>query len=479
MSRGCIHSLRKFAFLLIRVNLLLVFLSILWHIIAMKKWLLRIFFLVLVISIAGFFFAKSYITRNYIVAAIEKSINSRVQVKDINVNLYGLSGSVDLNEVIIIQRDEVANMKTPHDEREPITSGDIQLKSVSFNISIWEIFSKKILVEKITLDGAILNLTLYESGDSSIEKLFAKPDRNISKKPKKFNAKENEKFITTINEVNLTNVDLNLIVEKTQLAVKGRGVNIHLLDINVNPKKLDTVNDALVKLNGTFELLSLDNDEDYGRIIAVADSKVTLFNTENGDMEPDMVLALSIDSESYLTSKVPVIKNIWKATDMLKKIGVNSLTPPEKVSFKNDQSVRVGYKLGISTLLDPLSIKIKDWELELLSQSWLGSGNDMHMLGVKLHIGEVISNKLGGLLSGSSKVSGILGKLTGGESLLENGKLTLHLESSGELSKPKIRIKNNMTKPAEDLIDNFLGGEKDGKDTLKKAGRDLLKGLLK
>jgi uncharacterized protein involved in outer membrane biogenesis len=241
----------------------------------MKKWILRIIYLVIVLVIAGFFFAKSYLTRDYLVAAIEKSINSRIQVKDIDVNLYGLSGTVDLNEVIITQRDHAANQKIPHDQRDTIEKGDVYLKTVNFDISIWEILSKKILVEKINLDGAILNISLYENGDTSIEKLFAKPERDKSEEPKKFNAKENETFVTTINQINLANVDLNLIVEKTQLEVKGRGVYLNLLDINVNPKQLDSVNNAKVKLGGTFDLWSLDSKQNYGKIISSGESDLT------------------------------------------------------------------------------------------------------------------------------------------------------------------------------------------------------------
>lgn len=450
----------------------------------MKKWTIRIVLFLLVLMVAGFFFAKSYLTRDYLVAEIEKSINSRIQIKDIDVNLYGLSGTVDLNDVIITQRDNAADQKIPHDERVPIEKGDIYLKSTTFNISIWEILSKKILVERINMDGITLNLTLYENGDTSIQKLFAKPESNDTEveETKIFNAKENEDFVTTINQINLTNVDINLIVEKTQLAVKGRGIYVNLIDINVNPKKLDTVNNAKIKVGGTFDLQSLDSNVEYGKVISSGESDLTLFNTANGDLEPEMVIALTVDSDSYLTNKVPSLSKIWGTADMLNRFGIKALKIPEKAKFKNDQSVRVGYKLGVSTLLDPLTIKVNDWELEALSQSWLGSGNDQHMLGVKLYVGEEISNKLGGLL-GSSKAGGILGKLAGGgiaESLIENGRLTLHVESSGELSNPQIRIKNKLAQPAEDLIDGLLGGEgADEEDPLKKAGKDLLKGLFK
>lgn len=445
----------------------------------MKKWSICIIFLLIAVTIASFFFAKSYLTRNYLVESIEKSINSRVQVKDIDINLFGLTGTVDLNNVIIAERDREVELNIPHDQRSPIITGDIQLAKATFNISIWEILSKRIQVEEISIDGVTLNATLYENGDTSIEKLFAKPDKKKPTKPKKFNAKENEKFVTQIKEINLSNIDFNLIIQKTQLVVKGRGAYVNLLNINVNPKQLDSVNDAKILIGGTFDLRSSENGADYGRVITTGESDLTLFNTENGDLEPDVVISVNIDSESYLSRDVPALNQIWKAAEVLNKIGIKSLKIPEKAAFKNDQSVRVSYKLGVSKLLDPLSIKVSGWELEALADSWLATGNDMHKLGVKLHVGKSISSKLGGVIGKFSK------QLGGASTWIEDGKIALHIESSGELSDPKIRLINKLTQPAESLIDSLIGKDRkesnngEEVDSLRKAGKDLLKGLFK
>ena len=451
----------------------------------MKKWILRIIVLFIILIIVGSFSAKSFLTRDYLVAAIEKSINSRIQIKEIDVNLLGLSGTVNLKNIIITQRDDTADQNIPHDKRDAIENGDIQLGMATFNISLWEILTRKILVENIHIDGVTLNLTLYENGDNSIEKLFAKPGADRDKMSEKFNANENESFVTTINHINVTDVSFNLIIEKTKLVVIGTEAYLNLLDINVNPKKLDTVNDATIKLGGKFDIQPFESEvkTDYGKIIFSGESNITLFNADNGDIEPDMVIALTLDSDSYLTSEVPVISKLWKAGDLLNKFGIKSLNLPDKIAFKNDQSVRVGYKLGTSTLLDPIAIKIYDWKLEALPQSWISSGNDLHQLEVTLQTGEAITNKLGGLLNKSSKAASVLEKITGengSNSWLENGKLTLHLESSGELSNPKIKVKNDLSKPASDIIDNLLGdSDEKEEDPLKKAGKDLLKGFLK
>ena len=446
--------------------------------------MLRILALLIVICVVGFFLAKSFITRDYIVAAIEKSINSRVQIEEVDLDFYGLRGTVTLSNVIIAQRDENAEKKIPHDERDELKTGDIILESTRFNISLWEILSKEILLEAIKVDGVRLSLTLYENGDLSMDELFSKPGRKKKRvkteKTDKFNAKDNEKFITTINEINLTDIEINLVVEKSQLRLIGSNVNLHLLDINVNPQELESVNDATIKLGGQFVIKSSDTGLEYGKIIANGDSNFTLFNTENGDLEPDMIVGLTVDSDSYLTKDIPAITKVEKAADLLKKIRITPPSLPEKVSFKNDQSVRVAYKLGMITLLDSLSVKVEKWELELLADSWLETGSDLHHFGVKLFASDSLSEKVGGFLEKSSKVRGLLGELTGEDSLLEDGRLALSIESKGELSDPKIRVKNKFIPSSGDLLDSLFdsrGGS--SRDNLKEQGKSLLRGLLK
>ena len=193
-----------------------------------------------------------------------------------------------------------------------------------------------------------------------------------------------------------------------------------------------------------------------------------------------MIVGLTVDSDSYLTKDIPAITKVEKAADLLKKIRITPPSLPEKVSFKNNQSVRVAYKLGMITLLDSLSVKVEKWELELLADSWLETGSDLHHFGVKLFASDSLSEKVGGFLEKSSKVRGLLGELTGEDSLLEDGRLALSIESKGELSDPKIRVKNKFIPSSGDLLDSLFdsrGGS--SRDNLKEQGKSLLRGLLK
>jgi len=67
----------------------------------MKRWIIRALLVLIVIFAGGFFFAKSYITKGFVVEKVEKAINSRIQMEDLSVGFNGFRVSVELNNVLI------------------------------------------------------------------------------------------------------------------------------------------------------------------------------------------------------------------------------------------------------------------------------------------------------------------------------------------------------------------------------------------
>ncbi len=159
------------------------------------------------------------------VEKLEKSINSRVQVGKISI---GLLGNVELKNVIIAERDNLAELKVPHDERSTLESGALNLVSVSFHVFLLDILSRKVTIKSIMVDGMLVKMELLEDGSSSIEKLFAKPDKEKNVKGDSFNAKDNDDFVTPIESIEFNDVDFELLIEKTQLQIKGTGVCLRL-----------------------------------------------------------------------------------------------------------------------------------------------------------------------------------------------------------------------------------------------------------
>ncbi len=444
----------------------------------MKKWFLRIFLLLAVIVVGVFFYAKTYLTKDYLVAKLEKSINSRVQVGEFSISLLG---KVELKNVIITDRDELAETKVPHDERESLDSGAVVLDTVSFRVSLMDILSKKAVVENITIDGMQLKMALLEDGSSSIEKLFAKPPKEKKNgSGKSFNAKDNDDFVTSIESIDIKNVDLELLVEETQLQIKGSGVYLNVTDINVNPDKLDSVNNAQIQLGGVFDMKSLDRNLDYGHIVATGTTELSIFNDESGDLEPDMKLDLLVGEDSYFTTRIPVISELWKVTDSLAKFGIDKVRLPEKAEIKNNQKITVAYKLGKVTVLEDLSLHVRDWEAKTVAGSWFNTGTGLHHSKLKLYVATKLSGKVMELIDKSKKVTDLLGKIAGkiddNLSLIEDGKVVLSVETSGLLSKPKVSYMNHLMDPLKNGMDLFLDKKKG--DSLKDK-IDLLEGLFR
>jgi len=450
----------------------------------MKKWLIRIAILLLVVVGGVFFFAKSYMTKDYVVEKLEKSINSRVQIGELKVSFLG---EVELIDVIITERDQNADNEVPHDDREALAAGKLMIKSVKFRLSFGEIISRKLSIDSIDIDGVVAKLEMLEDGSLDIEALFDKPG-DEKKEEKKFNAKDHDDFVTEIKEINLTNVDADLIVQKTQLLFQARGAEMKVSDIQVNPKQLETLNDAKINVSCELSLFSLDQNTEYGKLGITGDTTLTVFNTQSGDLEPDMKIDLVLSPDSYLTTKIPLISKmwdvVWKSFDVIAKLTKDKVTLSDRAEFRGNQKIALTYKLGKIDLIDTFSVHMSDWEVSVLGGSEFNTGTDLHRADMKLYVAEKISKRISGLLSKSKGLGKILGRLTGSKesdqkgdsSWMENGRIFLLVESSGSLSKPNIKIKNSILGSVQGGLEGLLDNK--NRDKIKQ-GADLLKGFLK
>ena len=112
------------------------------------------------------------------------------------------------------------------------------------------------------------------------------------------------------------------------------------------------------------------------------------------------------------------------------------------------------------------------------------TGADIHRADLKLYIASKLSKRITDLLDKSKSVGKLLGKITGGggkdvgseSSWMKDGRIFLLVESSGSLSKPKIKIKNSILGNMQGAINELLDHK--NRDKIRQ-GADLLKGFLK
>jgi len=79
-----------------------------------------------------------------------------------------------------------------------------------------------------------------------------------------------------------------------------RDANLSISDIEVNIKKLETLNDGKIQVQANMGLYSIDKAAEYGKLGINGDAALTLFNSESGDLEPDMEIDLVMSPDSYL-----------------------------------------------------------------------------------------------------------------------------------------------------------------------------------
>jgi len=444
----------------------------------MKKWLKRLIIGLVLIACVLAFSAKFLLTKEFLVEEVEDSINSRVQIGSFDVSIFSVPAKVTLKDVILAERDNNVHRKVSYDKRSPLIQGALECREVSFEVSLWELFSKEIYVEHFVLDGLHARVKLHEDGTNSLDSLFEDAPKIDKPKgePKSFNAREKDEFVTHLKSISIGDVSFDLLVEKTGVLLHGTDCSVQLENIKVNPNALEQVNQAQLELVANLQIFdSTSKTIKYGEVGINGNAEVQLFDPLTGDIDPDVTLDLNISDSSYLTTQVPYIKKVWDFGAKLEKYGVNLGTLPKKAKFGRSRKIAGNYKRGRVDVEKDLSIVIHDWEVAVNEKSWLDSGSEQHEFFIDLSASQKTSESLVGHVD--SLLKSVPKELRGGlansikKEWLVNGKLTLRLHTQGALSKPKIKmltklpdvddmIKDYAKKGAMDFLFKQLGGKK-------------------
>lgn len=427
----------------------------------MKKWFkFLIIGAVLVVGVVAFS-AKLFISKEFLVEEVEKSINSRIQIGTFDVSLLAFPARITLTNVILAERDNSVERNVPYSERNELTIGAVELDEVTFELSLWELLSKKIYVDSFELDGLHANVTLFEDGTNSLDPLFAEPlkEEDAKKSPKSFNAKKKEEFVTQLDSIKISNVSFDLLIEKTGLFAQGSECGIELSDIQVNPNSLEIVNEAKIKWNSKVELFdSKSKTIKFGELGLSGDAQTKLFDPVTGDIDPEVQIDFSISDDSYISTDVPYIQKVWSYGRKLEKVGVKLGTLPDKATFGRSKKFAGSYKRGRVDIEEDISIVLHDWEIAVNEHSWLESGSENHEFYIDISASEKSSQSmvkhLDSLLKSAPRE--VRGELEGNlkNQWLVGGKLTLKLHTKGKLSGPKIAMLTELP-DVESLIKDF------------------------
>ncbi|MDC0087926.1 AsmA family protein [Akkermansiaceae bacterium] len=433
-----------------------------------------------VCALAGIVLRKSFINKDYLVDQIEDSINSDVEIGDIDFSILGSPANLTLKDVSF----------------SPKGGGEapVKIKELSVSVGLMDLFKKHIDVSSILIRGAQISAVFREDGSNSLEELFEDPDEETKKAKKKekkkpsssaskkekndgggFNAFDQDDFVATLGRFHIVDSEVKVTIEETGLKLHCTDVNIDLSSIKVDPKKLNKTNSADLKIDLSISIESEENGH-YGDLHLSGESQTTVFDPVTGDIEPNVMGDISLGDESWLNTQVPVVKEVWEKLDVLEKVGLKVPTLPEQATFGRSKAIAIHYHVGKLTFLKSISIWVGDWEIAALAESWLQIETDQHMIQAELLASETSSKRFSGLIEkGVKRLPREIREKVGEDihtQLIRDDRILVAVQSSGDLSEPKVRP----TGAAVDFKDSLKDA---GKDYLKEKGKSLLKGLLK
>jgi hypothetical protein len=452
----------------------------------MKK-LLRKVMLAMVLAVLGVvilgWMARKCVTEEMLTRMAEGQINSRVQIGTAKLNLFRFPATITLREVLVSERDgEVAKEVA---ERTPLVPDavPVRVKEVRLAVSLLALLKQRVEIKAFVFREPRLTVTLLKEGGNSLDDLLKTPGgrKKEGRAREEVNGAGKKKddevlntkslnihahgFLGRINEFRLENASLDLIVEKTGMAIKVRDFNVQLDQIDLDPSALEKTNAARAQIAARVEIDSADGMERYALIGFEGPAEVKLFDPVSGDLDLDIRGDFQLSARTYLSTKVPVVEKAWEALQKLDIIGVKIGELPEKAITGRSKSVALHYHQERFLLTKPISLWFKDWELAMLEGTWLQTEQAVHLGNIELIAEEQLSGKLRmqigrGVDYIPSKFRPILLEEVE-ETWFRNGRLMAQIKTKGDLSSPSVDLRNKFP---------------DLKALAKKAGEKLLEG---
>lgn len=429
------------------------------------------FSLIVILLIAAVVLIKSLVNAEYLAEELEESINSKVEIGDVELALFSSPTRITLSDVKL----------SPRDGGDTLAS--IEVDQLELNVSFWQLFNKHIDISQITIKRAIITSMYFEDGSTSLGEMLRSPEEQgrqggggVSSDADEdeeggFNIFDQEDFMASLGSLIIEDSLVDITLEKTGLRVRCNDVQLELSSIKIDPKNLRVTNTAQLTLSSMVKIHSTQGRH-YGDLDLTGNATARIFNPLTGNTEPDVEGSFDLHSGSWLNTQVPVITSTWAS---LKKIGISIAPLPERATFGRSQAITAHYHLGKVAVREPLSIWVGDWELAALDGSWLQTETDQHQFNAELLVS---ANASASVLRGMTSVIKFLPEKVAdtmmkevNEELFRDGRLVVKVESSGDFSDPKIRVVDGVS----DLLEKAKGSSK---EALKEKAGGILRGLL-
>ena len=474
----------------------------------MKKILIGLgaFFGLLLVTLIGVsIYLSTLIDEDFIVAQLEAGMNSRLEIKKLNIGLFSAVSTISLEGVKLGVRDDYANQGVPQKDRKPMEKAIIEAGSISLALRFGPLLNRKLVVDELVLDQANLNLAIYASGGNNLNALFKTPrlvggKRNpaLDKKPEPEEEVKpgDEKPFTAadlpiagnLKKVGLTNSNASVFLQSSGDLIQVADLTLLLTDIDINGQDLKNHNSAHLNLDTVVHIMNRKKQKKLD-LILTSDGTIVPFDTKTGKINPGIVYELIAHKGSKLYS-FAVMDKLAGSLPILKDIGLRMDGLSKAATLLNDVIIKISYKRSLIRILNQPTFKTKNYDLAVNKGGWIRLGNGTHNLTAKVisskaearaglaHIDKEIQKIVKG---DAANARAIRDKLFG--ALVKNDRVFLNFNSKSLLANPNVTLLSNIpaiselvtgsVKAAiENRLDNELNKVPGGKKA-KKFIKDL------
>jgi hypothetical protein len=331
-----------------------------------------------------------FLDKDFIVKQIESNFNCRVEVGTVRINLFSLFSSIEIFDLKIVSRDEVANQGVPYSKRKPVDGGvDVYVEKLELKVKLISLVKMKLKINTFIFYKPAIYMMFDKEYDDNITPIFSlpaivdgKPNIELSKEKKEKEPKE--KTVLTIkksplsavlDKIGIKNGEMYMYLEKTLISLEFKNLNVMFNDIYVNPDNLYMYNS--LNLSFGFQLNIIGKSKKLISELHIScNDNIHPFYPDTGRYNRETLYNLNLEKSSYL-KKIVLYSTMPNVLYELAKFGLN-FDNIENIENLTNTIFTVTFYRGKLELKKTVNLMTELFALELFKDSWFQVMDNEH-----------------------------------------------------------------------------------------------------
>ena len=448
--------------------------------------------------------AQKNLSKEAIVAQLEREWNCRVGLKSIEADLLASPARITIENLALMPRD--AEVSKPLAERAPIVAGVlILIRQATLVLDTSALLHKQLHVREFLVDGIDAREEISSEGESLLGTMFSKPKQDFfTKELSKIKAAQNTPVIAAsdgtavsapdspsapkavpsespkakeaktksfslplglqVDAFTLSNAKFHFMNRRAKTRTDITNLSLRITEADIATDDLahhnqckavisaNVVSANRIKIDGTIQEVKMAEFD------LSSQGTIHPFDAATGALDPDITLAMTLKKGSIFGGALNFGQAFGKdknVSNLKDKFGLDITDLTIGGPLQEDLSTDVRVHEGRTEFLKDATLAFPQYKVALRSGSWINGPEDNHEAHLSLIPGDDLEQRL---------VSAIEAKVgTGFSGIImgivkdDKGSMVLDFQSSERLSKPKFQLDGKL-KAIQDLGSKLGGG---------------------